>query len=271
MPKKFALGALLALPLCVPAIGQDDTAVTPESFAVNNAYSALYHEFGHLFVDQFKLPILGNEEYVADAMATLMLLADKDERSFDISFDTVDGYLRMDELFGATDMAEVDFNDEHGLDPQRAAQMTCLLVGGSPEQFADLAEQMGFAPERQDACVGEYEQATYGWQQIMAGALRGNGPEGAKLTVLYEPADERHAAVAELLQREKVLETVANRVTTEFALKKPATLQAAMCDEENAFYDPETSSVTLCYEYVQLYFDMVANPDKAGAGSGEEG
>lgn len=262
MLKRFAIGALLALPMSTAALAQE---VTADTFAVNNAYSALYHEFGHLFVDQFKLPILGNEEYVADAMATLMLLADKNEQSFDISFDTVDGYLRMDELFGTTDMAEVDFNDEHGLDPQRAAQMTCLLVGGEPERFTDLADQMGFAPERQEACANEYQQASYGWQQIMAGALRGNGPEGAKLTVTYEPADDKHAAMAELIQKDKVLETVAARVTKDFALKKPATLRAALCDEENAFYDPETSSVTLCYEYVQLYYDMVANPEQAGA------
>ena len=41
-----------------------------DAYATNNAVSALYHELGHLFVDQFELAILGGEEGVADAIAT---------------------------------------------------------------------------------------------------------------------------------------------------------------------------------------------------------
>lgn len=260
---RTVFSAVLALSLAVPALAQDE--VSPEAFATNNAYGALYHEFGHLFVDQFQLPILGNEEYVADAIATLMLLGEKTDLSHAVSYDMVDGYLRMDAAFGASDMAEVDFNDEHGLDQQRASQMTCLLVGGDPDNFVDLADQMAFEPERQDACIGEYEQAARGWQRLIKDYLRGSGPEGAKLTVVYEPAGDKYAAMADLIKREKVLENVADTVTRQFVLQKPAKLKAAICDEENAFYDPEASAVTLCYEYLQLYYDLIANPEKAGA------
>lgn len=261
------LATVMAAPafLAAPAWAQEADAVTPEGFAVNNAYSALYHEFGHLFVDQFQLPILGNEEYVADAIATLLILAETGDAAYDISFDTVDGYLRSAEIFGAEKMDEVDFNNEHGMDQQRAAQMTCLLVGGNPESYGDLANQMGMEAERQDGCAGEYEQATRGWNAMIADHLRGTKPEGAKLTVAYEEPTEDYAAIADLIKREKVLETIAAVVTNQFVLEKPATLKAAICDEENAFYDPETSEVTLCYEYAQLYFDMVADPENAGA------
>ena len=268
---KRLIAALLATVIAVPtllagtALAQDDVEVTPEGFAVNNSYSALYHEFVHLFVDQFQLPILGNEEYVADAIATLLILAETGDAAYDISFDTVDGYLRSSEIFGVAELDEVDFNDEHGMDQQRAAQMTCLLVGGDPENYAALAEQMGMEAERQEGCAGEYDQATRGWDAMMKNFLRGDKPEGAKLSVAYEEAGGDYQAIADLLKKEKVLETIAAVVSNEFALVKPATLKATTCDEENAFYDPETCEVTLCYEYAQFYYDMIADPENAGA------
>jgi len=265
--KVLTAAAVMATLTFAPSLAQEQE-VQPEAFAVNNAYSALYHEFGHLFVDQFQIPILGNEEYVADAIATLLILKDGGDAAFDISYDTVDGYLRSSEIYGVEKLEEVDFNDEHGMDQQRAAQMTCLLVGAEPELFGELASQMGMEIERQDACALEYEQARTGWDRLIGDHLRGDGPAGAKLTVAYEDGGE-YAAIARLLADEKVLESIASVVTKEFKLAKPATLKAALCGEENAFYDPEESSVTLCYEYAQLYFDMIADPDNAGLDAGE--
>jgi Putative metallopeptidase len=264
---KHFIAALCALALTSPALSQEET-VPPEGFSVNNAYSALYHEFGHLFVDQFQIPILGNEEYVADAIATLLILKDGGDIAYDISYDTVDGYLRSAEIYGVEKLEEVDFNDEHGMDQQRAAQMTCLLVGANPDQYGELATQMGMEAERQEGCAFEYEQAKTGWEKLIGAHLRGDGPEGAKLTVAYEEAGE-YEPIARLLKDEKVLETIAAVVTKEFKLAKPATLKAALCGEENAFYDPEESSVTLCYEYAQLYYDMIADPENAGMDAGE--
>lgn len=267
---KTLLAALLAATMTAPALAEDEVEISPEGFAVSNAYSALYHEFGHLFVDQFELPILGNEEYVADAIATLLILAETGDAAYDISFDTVYGYLLSSELYGASDIEEVDFTDEHGLDQQRAAQMTCLLVGGDPDSFADLAEQMGMEAERQEGCASVYEQANRGWQKLIADHLRGDRPEGAKLSVVYDEPGEDYAAIAALLKREKVLETVAAVVSHAFVLARPATLKAMVCEEENAYYDADTSEIQLCYEYVQLYHDMIADPDNAGMDVAEE-
>jgi hypothetical protein len=256
------IAAFFALGLSGGAIAQDET-VTPEGFAVSNAYGALYHEFGHLFVDQFQLPLLGNEEYAADAIATLLIVRFGGDAAYDISFDTVDGYLRSADIYGAEKLDEVDFNSEHGMDQQRAAQMTCLLVGANPADFTDLANQMGMEAERQEACAGEFDQARSGWERLVADHVRGTGPEGAPLTITYEDAGS-YEPMARLLRDNNVLETVASVITTEFRLVAPATMRAALCGEENAFYDPADGSVTLCYEYVQLYFDMVADPANAG-------
>jgi hypothetical protein len=267
--KSLVAGAALALLVATPGLAQDVKAEA-EAYAVNNALSAVYHEFGHLFVDQYELPILGNEEDVADAIATLLLLRQADDAAAAISYDTVDGYLKSSELYGESEPGNVDYNDEHGLDVQRASQMTCLLVGGDPDTYTDLADQVGLDAERQEGCAEEYDTATRGWDKMMNGHLRSSAPEGAKLTVAYDDATGKYGPIAELLRRDKTLERAAATVTAEFALTRPATVRATTCDEENAFYDGDADEITLCYEYVQFYFDLIADPDNAGMESEEE-
>jgi hypothetical protein len=251
--------ALLGLALSQPVLAQNAEA---DTYAVNNAISALYHEMGHLFVDQFELAILGGEEGVADAIATLMLLEDGPGAE-QISIDTVDGYLRSSELYGEADGDNVDFNDEHGLDVQRAFQMTCLLVGASPEAFGEVADEVGLDAVRQDACADEYGLARRGWGRMMA-AHKARAGQDTPFTVVYDRAEDRYAPMENLLKSEQVLEAVADRVAASFRLVRPATLRATSCGEENAFYDPEADEITLCYEYVQFYYDLIANPDQAG-------
>lgn len=268
--RRLIAGMAMTAALCGgPALADAKLTAEAEAYAVNNAYSALYHEFGHLFVDQYELPILGGEEYIADAIATLFLLKADDDASVTISYDTVDGYLKSSELYGETDPGTVDFNDAHGLDVQRAYQMTCLLVGGAPEDYGDLADQVGLDEERQDACADEFDTATRGWDKLMAGHLRAGGSAGARLSVVYETGTGEYGKVEDLLKRDKVLETVAAAVEAEFVLTRPATLKATTCGEENAFYDPDTSEVSICYEYVQFYYDLIADPDNAGMDDAE--
>lgn len=229
-------------------------------FAVNNTLSALYHEFGHLFIDQFQLPILGREEDAADAIATLMLLRDGSEASAVVSYDTVDGYFLSSQLYGEENGGN-DLSDQHALDVQRAYQMACLLVGGNPAQFEGLAEQIGFEAERIEACGIEYELARRGWSRMMAGHLRGLGSGGgAAITFHYGPASGALGDIAALLKSRRVLEHVSDKVTRQFLLARPATVRAIQCDEENAFYDPHADEITICYEYARFYYDLIASP-----------
>lgn len=235
-----------------------------EQFAINNSLSALYHEFGHLFIDQFQLPILGREEDAADAIATLLLLRENTDEATIISYDTVDGYFMSSALYGESIADSHDFADQHGLDVQRAYQMACLLVGGNPEQFEGLAEDIGLEAERIEACGAEFELAQRGWARMMIGHLRGNRTAGAAITTIYDPPSPALQPIADLLKSSRVLERVAETVTREFVLLRPATIRATLCDEDNAFYDPDLSEITICYEYAKFYSDMLLDPESAG-------
>jgi len=268
LPRLWMAVAALAFS-AVGANGAELTAekkAEAEAFAANNAVSALYHEFGHLFVDQFELPVLGSEEDVADAIATLMVMSEKSDAAVQVSLDTVDGYFMSSQIF-EEDQSD-DFGDGHGLDVQRAYQMTCLLVGGDPDHFTDLATEAGFDLERQERlCVEEFKSASRSWKQLTDGHRRLKPEGGAEIKVIYDDAGKEYAPIAELLKREQVLEGVAAAINADFVLVRPATLRGTLCDEENAYYDEVIDEVSICYEYVQFFYDLFADPENAGMDS----
>jgi hypothetical protein len=253
-----------AIPGSAPSAPSPEKRAEAEQFAVNNSLSALYHEFGHLFIDQFQLPILGHEEDAADAISTLLLLKENSDQSAEVSYDTVDGYFMSSDLYGEAEGGNVDFADEHALDVQRAYEMACLLVGGNPAEFEGLADDVGLGAERIEACGDEYATAQRGWDAMMAAHLRNGGPEGAAITVVYEPAGTIFGQVATLLKARRVLEQVADAVRGQFVLKSPVTLRAKLCDAENAFYNGEAGEITLCYEYARFYYDLIFDPARLG-------
>ena len=99
-------------------------------FALNNSVWVLYHEVGHLFVDQFRLPVLGaREEDAADALATLMLLTAATDEAEQTLRDSVEGWFMSDPNSPRPSTTSADFYDPHALDIVRAYGMVCLMVG----------------------------------------------------------------------------------------------------------------------------------------------
>src|SRR5690554_4191597 len=72
-------GMVLVVAACAAtgAMAEDLTNAQREAaitFTLNNTRHTLLHEIGHLFVDQFDLPVLGKEEDAVDTFATLTML-----------------------------------------------------------------------------------------------------------------------------------------------------------------------------------------------------
>lgn len=115
----------------------------------------LVHEFGHVFVDIFDLPVLGKEEDAADAVATVFLtrqVKNGDEYAFDAArfFDALSGRQRH--------LAPSDYFDEHSLDKQRAYSIVCLIAGSSNADYKAVSRLGILSEARQSRCPAEYKQ-----------------------------------------------------------------------------------------------------------------
>lgn len=70
------------------------------------------------------------------------------------------------------------------------------------------------------------------------------------------PASPAYANIREVLQRSQVLEQLAGGLNEELALPTDVTLATEQCGAVNAFYNPQSKRLSLCYELVNQFADM---------------
>src|ERR1051326_1614075 len=89
---------------------------------------------------------------------------------------------------------------------------------------------------------------------------------------VYEPPEHlaEYGALERSFKSERVLESVADQLNSELALKTDVTLSFRECGVVNAMYEPERHRVSICYEYVsffqKLFVQSGGSPQDAAAG-----
>ncbi|MBU1174932.1 MAG: DUF4344 domain-containing metallopeptidase [Alphaproteobacteria bacterium] len=230
----------------------EEQTLSADEFAVNNTWFVLYHELGHMLIHQFGIPVLGKEEDAVDNIATYSLLAQQSPEADQALTDAIYGWELADSQVEEFEVS--DFYDEHSLDLQRAYGITCLLVGSDPDGFADAANYMEMDPDRQESCGFDFAQVEASISALLQPYLGTDQP----ISVVYEDGGEVYGWAEEALKASGVLELAATDISASFALPRPITIRATQCGEPNAFYDPETEEVSICYELVDMYFGMIA-------------
>jgi hypothetical protein len=247
---RFATLAVALALVAVPAVAAeaskptDDQKAQAMDFAMHDATFTLYHESGHLLIHELGLPVLGKEEDAADSLAVVQIFKNTDDPDelFNTMNDVADGW-----YYSSLDMTEEDIDtyDDHSLDIQRANSMVCMMVGANPDEFGETADAYEMDADQQDACAETYQQAVDSWDKELAPHLA-KAP-GAEIPVTYEKAG-KYQKYADELKSRRILESLAEELRSNYALPGPVTLAAKQCGEANAFYDPETHSITYCYE-----------------------
>lgn len=215
-------------------------------FVAGNVLFTLYHEAGHALISEFELPVLGREEDAVDALAALMMIPEEpDEQQDAWVLAAADWFAMTHDLAG--EVEETSFAGEHGLDLQRFYQLVCLIYGSDPEGWEDLLETTGLPPERAERCPDELAQVATAWVKLLEPH---EGKALKPIAVTYGPAGEYEDIYLDLRDSE-VLEVIAGELSDTFAFENQLTITAEQCGEENAYWDPETRTITLCYELVE--------------------
>jgi hypothetical protein len=233
----------------------DVTADEIDIFVKGNLLFTLYHEAGHALISLFDLPVLAREEDAVDNLATLLMLPDEnstDEQEA-LLLSAMDGWFISDEAAAEED-EPLAFWDEHGLDAQRGYQIACLLIGSDPDYFSDLAENLEIPEERVDSCIEEQQKVADSWHAVLSKHMLADNerPKG-KVTVTYGAAHGDLAIWPGILRRWGLAEQVAADLSKNFRLPRDLKLEYAECDEANAWWDPETDTLTVCYEILDEY------------------
>jgi hypothetical protein len=78
--------------------------------------------------------------------------------------------------------------------------------------------------------------------------------EGDFLVDHSEVSTARYAEIDRQIKEEKILEKAADKLNRALILPRDITLRTKDCQQINAFYDPNDSSVTMCYELMEHFY-----------------
>jgi hypothetical protein len=226
-------------------------------FVTGNVLFVLGHEATHALISELGIPVIGREEDAADTLATLVALKMSSSFSDRVVVNAARGWFLSDQRDRKSGVPST-FYDEHGMDLQRAYYIVCLMVGGQPEKFGDLADEVKLPDERQGTCQGDYSNASWSWEQVLKPFKRKPDDPKTKIDVNYAPAGD-YETLAALGKKLQILETVAAWLSEDYLWKRPITLEMQQCGSPGARWELDTKKVIICYEIIrefsQLYRD----------------
>jgi hypothetical protein len=226
---------------------------TISDFAQNVTRHVLLHEVGHAAMREFGLPVLANEEAMADSFATFVATQLLRDAAAEIVTARVRSWMIED---GEVDRADYDMMGEHDLDIRRAYQTACLLYGADPTEWADDVAWIGYSPQDLSDCADTAPDQIEGWIQILTPHLRPDGQPSTHVEVVYGEGPLREAMLAT-----GVMEEIAD-LARRLDWPEPIRLHFDHCDRR-ASWSRNERRVLLCDSYVERFIrqgqDNLAN------------
>ena len=245
--------------------GFNFAAMDEETYVLGNTLITLYHELGHGLVELGGLPLLGREEDAVDDFALVELVStlnnlaetpQERQRLVAYGYATVDNWLKSAVEAGQPYTA--DYFGPHALHWQRHFNTACLLYGGSSDSFGGLIDTFDLPSDLSFRCRDLYFTAYDGWAFTLDtfGLFhdRGDADEAEDVVITILPADRaQHNRWAQLIEDWDELDEAMAQFSQTYHLSRPIQVRFESCGEENAYYYPDTNSVSMCYELMAAY------------------
>jgi Putative metallopeptidase len=232
---RWLVGLLM---LTGPTFAQEELTAE-EAYAQDMFLSVFYHELGHAFIDIMQLPVLGLEEDAADVLSALLIHRTwEPDAAVEKAGAAADFWTANAEYWAAEGIDETYWG-VHSPDARRVSTYVCLFYGADPDARADFAADMGLPDDRAESCPYEFTLADDSWGVYLQEAE----DAGPGATFVFD-GDAETDGYSALLASEIVW------FNERMSLPDTLTITIAECGESNAFYDPETKSITMCTELI---------------------
>lgn len=152
----------------------------------------LLHEMAHAIVREFDLPVLGNEETMADAFATYYLTTYLPEEAPRVLLARIESW-RIEA--GEVPREEWDVSGEHNSDARRAHQVASLAIAADPERYEFLGRRLGMS-ERDIRSSADYgSDILRSWRRILRPLMMPDRQTSSEYRVQIDPGSK---VIAEL-------------------------------------------------------------------------
>jgi hypothetical protein len=151
------------------------------AFAKDVTLHVVLHELGHALVREFDIPILGNEETMADAFATYYLTTYMPDRAVEVLTARVRSL-----MIEAREEPERTWSGEHDHDGRRAYQIAALAVAADPEKYEQVAAAVEMSEEDVRDARDYGSEIRRSWRRVLSPLCMPEGERSAEARVVYD-------------------------------------------------------------------------------------
>ncbi len=166
--------------------GAEEDAPALSAFAENALLHVVLHEVGHALVREFDLPILGNEETLADAFATHYLVTHLPDRAPDVLEARIRWWMAES---ADVPRDEWDVSGEHNSDARRAHQVAALAIAADPQRYAFLGKLLEMSDDDMQAAADYGAEIHRSWRRILQPLWMPDGVDSSEVRVTFDPTD----------------------------------------------------------------------------------
>ena len=244
MPR-ILLSALIAI--CMSSTGlRIAYAKDLQEFEKGVLTHVLYHELGHALIREFGLPVLANEEAMADSFASVWITQKLRDDAPSIITSRARSWILEDSEFGPE---TYDFKSEHLLDIRRAYQAACILYGADPADWSHHVDWLEFTEDDLADCADTSPDQIDGWTSILEPLTYQYGNKDGAVETEYSSGE-----MATTVKRSGVLEMVADDARR-FRWPNGIKFRYEQCNG-GAYWSRSERTISLCESYVLRFIDQ---------------
>ncbi len=221
-------------------------AASPEvtQFARDVTVHVVLHEMAHALVREFDLPVLANEETLADAFATYYLTTHMPDRAFDvIQARTRSLMIEANEV----PRNEWSVDGEHNSDARRAFQIAAVAIAADPEKYRPIAVEVGMSASKISGAADYGTEIHRSWRRLLRDLWL---PEGHPVKEARFKADEDIPFIKNLCA--EGLRDELTAALTRFDWHSQVTIHLTS-SEGGAAWSRSRRTITVNREYVQRF------------------
>ena len=259
--------AALALPHQT-AMAANEAAVQQKmaEVAMGVTLGVFFHEMGHAMIGELKLPATGPEEDTVDEFSAIAMSSAAEE---DPLLGRVASYSSLLWYVFAEQAAQgrilTSWHGEHSPDIRRFRHTFCLLFGSDPLMYSRLADLFPFDERFRSRCVQDFTKRSKAWESIMAskarylgldspGAYPADAP-GGRINLSFRPSSSGYMPFVKQLF--DALSPVLDELSRYLVWPRNILVEFRDCGEINAYYDPDSGRITMCYEMIKHGTELV--------------
>jgi len=170
-----------AEPRTTSSLGESDGKIS--EFTENVLLHVVLHELGHGLVREFDLPILGNEETLADAFATHYVVTKLPDRALQILEARICSLMIEAEEVPRTQWT---VKGEHNSDARRAYQICAIAIAYDSSKFASLAKLVDMDESDIKEATDYGSEVHRSWRRSLKPLWMPDGQESSEARVIVE-------------------------------------------------------------------------------------